>query len=117
LPRLTRRRRITGDEEDIMVLPTQPSTGAECTCRHSLDCNCECHGRHCDPSEHTCSIEFLPDDGGLTPWGCKECTPGGGLLAHFAACPAEATVVIVVSERTGSSPFSDAGGGSAPSAH
>jgi len=99
-----------------MVLPTQPSTGAECTCIHSLDCNCECHGRHCDPTEHTCSIEFLPDEGGLTPWGCRECTPGGGLLAHLLACPAE-TVVIVRDQPAAGNPFIDAGGGSAPSAH
>lgn len=70
-----------------MVLPNQPSTGAECTCRHSLDCNCECHGRHCDPSEHVCSIEFLPDEGGLTPWGCPECSPGASGF-HAAGCPA-----------------------------
>jgi hypothetical protein len=99
-----------------MVLPTQPSSGADCTCNHSLDCNCECHGRHCDPSEHTCSIEFLPDEGGLTPWGCRECTPGGGMVAHLVACPAEATVVLVVHDRPAQSPFIDAGGGSAPSA-
>ena len=59
-----------------MVLPTQSSHDADCTCSHSLDCNCGCHGRHCDPTEHTCSIEFLPDEGGLTPWGCRDCTPG-----------------------------------------
>ena len=98
-----------------MVLPTQPSSGAECTCIHSLDCNCECHGRQCDPSEHTCSIEFLPDEGGLTPWGCRECTPGGGLLAHLLACPAE--TVVIVRDQPARNPFIDAGGGSAPSAH
>jgi hypothetical protein len=103
-----------------MVLPTQPSTGAECTCRHSLDCNCECHGRHCDPSEHVCSIEFLPDEGGLTPWGCPECTPGGRLLGHLADCPAPASApdasVLAARDAARTSPFSDAGGGSAPSA-
>ena len=99
-----------------MVLPNQPSTGADCTCNHSLDCNCECHGRHCDPSEHICSIEFLPDEGGFTPWGCRECTPGAGMLAHLVACPAETTVVFVVHDRPAQSPFIDAGGGSAPSA-
>ncbi len=44
---------------------------AECLCSHSVDCNHECHGRHCDPTEHVCSIEFLPDEGGLAPWGLR----------------------------------------------
>lgn len=64
----------------------------ECTCSHSLECNHGCHGRHCDPTEHICSLEFLPDDGGLTPWGCAECTPGEG-LAHLAGCAATQPVV------------------------
>lgn len=59
----------------------------DCTCAHSVDCNHECHGRHCDPTEHICSIEFLPDEGGLTPWGCVECTPGLG-LPHLVGCVA-----------------------------
>lgn len=63
------------------------SAADACTCRHSPDCDHGCHGRHCDPTEHTCSIEFLPDEGGLTPWGCRECTPGEG-LPHLAGCPA-----------------------------
>jgi hypothetical protein len=67
-----------------------PSTGQpECTCTHSLECNHGCHGRHCDPTEHTCSLEFLPDDGGLTPWGCAECTPGE-VIPHLAGCAATA---------------------------
>ena len=62
----------------------------DCTCAHDLACNHGCHGRHCDPTEHVCSLEFLPDDGGLTPWGCAACTPGEA-LAHGADCPAEAS--------------------------
>ncbi|MEO5939887.1 MAG: hypothetical protein ABIZ72_03080 [Candidatus Limnocylindrales bacterium] len=65
-----------------------PSTGeTACTCDHPVACNHGCHGRHCDPTEHVCSLEFLPDDGGLTPWGCAECTPGAR-LAHLVGCPA-----------------------------
>ncbi|HEU4919648.1 MAG TPA: hypothetical protein VFT20_07885 [Candidatus Limnocylindrales bacterium] len=63
---------------------TMPASGS-CTCRHSIYCNHECHGRHCDPTEHVCSIEFLPDEGGLTPWGCPDCTPGLG-LPHLEGC-------------------------------
>jgi hypothetical protein len=58
----------------------------DCTCEHSSNCNHDCHGRHCDPTEHVCSLEFLPDDGGLTQWGCAECTPGG-LMPHLEDCP------------------------------
>ena len=32
-----------------------------------------------------CSIEFLPDDGGLAPWGCRDCTPGEG-APHVLGC-------------------------------
>jgi len=96
-----------------MVLPNQSSTDAECTCRHSFDCNCECHGRHCDPTEHVCSIEFLPDEGGLTPWGCPNCTPGAA-LAHVSSC---SFAVIVVREGAAGTAISDVGGGTAPSAH
>jgi hypothetical protein len=92
-----------------MVLPNPSSTGAHCTCRHSLDCNCGCHGRHCDPTEHACSIEFLPDEGGFTPWGCPECTPGA-VLAHVADCASLTAAVRLPSM------LSDAGGGTAPSA-
>ena len=66
-----------------------------CTCSHSVNCNHECHGRHCDPTEHVCSIEFLPDEGGLAPWGCADCTPGEG-LPHLEDCPdCEPSEVIV----------------------
>jgi hypothetical protein len=60
---------------------------SSCSCSHPVDCNHDCHGRHCDPSEHVCSIEFLPDDGGLAQWGCVDCTPGQG-LPHGADCVA-----------------------------
>jgi hypothetical protein len=63
----------------------------DCTCGHALTCNHGCHGRHCDPTEHVCSLEFLPDDGGLTPWGCADCTPGGR-LPHLEGCPATMTM-------------------------
>jgi hypothetical protein len=69
----------------------------ECSCAHSIHCNHECHGRHCDPSEHICSIEFLPDDGGLTPWGCRDCSPGQG-VPHLADC--QATTRFEPAERT-----------------
>ena len=67
---------------------TVPMAGdPACTCSHALDCNHGCHGRHCDPTEHICSLEFLPDEGGLTPWGCADCTPGEG-IAHASGCAA-----------------------------
>ena len=62
-----------------------PSPSARCTCEHSVDCNHECHGRNCDPTENSCDIAFLPDEGGLTRWGCPECTPGVG-APHFLGC-------------------------------
>jgi len=68
-----------------MAMATSPVV--DCTCRHSVNCNHECHGRHCDPRQHVCSIEFLPDEGGLTPWGCPACSPGLG-LPHLAGCQA-----------------------------
>ena len=62
-------------------------SATDCTCAHSVDCNHECHGRHCDPTEHVCSIEYLPDEGGLAQWGCADCTPGMG-LPHAGDCVA-----------------------------
>lgn len=53
-----------------------PSAGASCSCEHWIHCDCDCHGRHCDPSDMICDIAFLADDGGLTRWGCATCTPG-----------------------------------------
>ena len=61
----------------------QPS----CICMHPLDCVCPCHGRYCDPSERSCRIEYLADDGGLARWGCAECTPGEG-APHLPGCAA-----------------------------
>ena len=62
-----------------------PSPTAECTCEHWAYCNHDCHHRDCDPTANACSIEFLPDEGGLTPWGCRDCTPGEGAL-HYLGC-------------------------------
>jgi len=62
-----------------------PSPTATCTCEHWIHCNHACHARHCDPSETTCDIAYLADDGGLTRWGCAACTPGEG-LPHILGC-------------------------------
>jgi hypothetical protein len=35
-----------------------------------------CHDAHCDPAEAACDVAYLSDDGGLTPFGCLDCTPG-----------------------------------------
>ena len=53
-----------------------PSPDAACTCSHSIHCNCDCHGVSCDPTEAACDVAYLADEGGLTPWGCRDCTPG-----------------------------------------
>jgi hypothetical protein len=63
----------------------EPSPDAVCSCTHSVDCVCACHDRHCDPSEELCHIDFLPDEGGLTYWGCTRCSPGQG-SPHFLGC-------------------------------
>jgi hypothetical protein len=65
------------------IVTQSPSPSARCTCEHSVYCDCACHGRHCDASENTCDIAFLPDDGGLTHWGCPVCMPGEGLPHHL----------------------------------
>ncbi len=62
-----------------------PSLTASCTCEHWGHCACACHGRHCDTSENTCDIAFLPDDGGLARWGCADCSPGAG-APHYLGC-------------------------------
>ena len=62
-----------------------PSPTARCTCVHWVHCNCGCHAPACDPTDDICSLEFLPDDGGLTPWGCARCTPGDG-APHYLGC-------------------------------
>lgn len=85
-----------------MAVPDRPPTGGSCICSHPIDCNHECHGRMCDPGQHVCSIEFLPDEGGLTPWGCPECTPGEA-TAHLVGCPA-AVPSAPMAGRIGSDP-------------
>jgi hypothetical protein len=62
-----------------------PSPSATCSCRHGVYCDCACHNRDCDPAATVCDLDFLPDDGGLTPWGCPACTPGDG-LPHVLGC-------------------------------
>jgi len=62
-----------------------PSPNAQCTCVHWVHCDCTCHGRDCDPSENSCDLAFLADDGGLTQWGCSSCTPGEG-SPHYLGC-------------------------------
>jgi hypothetical protein len=64
-----------------------PIPQPNCTCEHHSLCDCTCHGRACDPGQHVCHADFLPDEGGLTPWGCPSCTPGL-MLPHAAGCPA-----------------------------
>lgn len=79
----------------------------ECSCHHSFSCNHGCHGRHCDPTEHVCSLEFLPDDGGLTPWGCADCTPGGR-MPHLMDCSLATTTTSSGEAGTATSPFAPA---------
>ena len=57
------------------------------TCAPSgrVHCGCACHGRHCDPSENFCDVAFVPDEGGLTRWGCAACTPGER-APHYLGC-------------------------------
>jgi hypothetical protein len=66
-----------------LIPVSQPS----CTCEHDAHCVCTCHGRACDPGQHVCHVDFLPDEGGLTPWGCPSCS-AGQMLPHEAECPA-----------------------------
>jgi hypothetical protein len=62
-----------------------PSPSARCTCLHAVHCDCACHSRYCDPTQNTCDLVFLPDEGGLTRWGCPSCTPGEG-APHDPGC-------------------------------
>ena len=62
-----------------------PSPEARCTCEHWIHCGCTCHQPGCDPGEELCDIGFLPDDGGLTSFGCARCTPGDG-TPHYLGC-------------------------------
>lgn len=80
-----------------MSLASQASPS--CTCAHPLDCVCACHARHCDPEVVACDLDFLPDEGGLTVWGCDACTPGQG-EAHLPGCPSAFVVPRRVSPNT-----------------
>jgi hypothetical protein len=62
-----------------------PAPTAVCSCDHPHDCVCACHERACDPTEHVCDLAFLPDEGGLARWGCRDCTPGVG-APHELVC-------------------------------
>jgi hypothetical protein len=62
-----------------------PSAAAACTCEHYRYCDHGCHHRMCDPTENACDLSFLPDEGGLTAWGCAACTPGAE-AAHVLGC-------------------------------
>jgi hypothetical protein len=62
-----------------------PSPSAACTCSHWMDCDCGCHDLHCDPTSAACDRDYLPDEGGLTRWGCFTCTPGQG-SPHLLGC-------------------------------
>lgn len=62
-----------------------PSVDATCTCEHYAFCDHGCHHRACDPTENACDIGFLPDEGGLTRWGCPDCTPGA-TAPHVLGC-------------------------------
>jgi hypothetical protein len=59
----------------------------ECACAHPVDCGCGCHAHYCDPLENACDLDYLPDEGGLTRWGCGVCSPGQ-VAPHLATCPA-----------------------------
>jgi hypothetical protein len=39
----------------------------------------------CDPTLNSCDLTFLPDEGGLSRWGCASCTPGEG-APHVLGC-------------------------------
>ncbi len=62
-----------------------PSSDAACTCEHWSHCDHACHHRDCDPTETACDLTFLPDEGGLASWGCRDCTPGEG-APHYLGC-------------------------------
>ncbi len=66
-----------------ILRPAAPS--AACTCTHWVNCIHACHSRDCDPTENACDLAYLPDEGGLTLWGCPECTPGQG-QPHYLGC-------------------------------
>ena len=76
-----------------MIGSDQLDSSGDCSCSHALDCAHDCHGRQCDPGEHVCSLEFLPDEGGLTAWGCPDCTPGER-SAHLTGCAVTMSVSV-----------------------
>jgi hypothetical protein len=61
-----------------------------CSCYHPVDCGCGRHARFCDPHQNACDLEYLPDEGGLTRWGCAVCSPGQGLPTWRRARPVSA---------------------------
>lgn len=69
-----------------MSVPESIEPVGVCTCGHPPDCRHGCHDHRCDPGEEICSIEFRPDEGGLTWVGCDTCTPGVG-APHLGECP------------------------------
>ena len=74
-----------------------PSPSARCTCEHWVLCDCSCHGRFCDPTEDSCDLAFVPDEGGLTRWGCERCTPGAE-APHVLGCEVLGWSVPIVRE-------------------
>ena len=62
-----------------------PSPTASCSCEHWGACDCDCHGRYCDPSLQMCDLAFQADEGGVARWGCPECTPGDR-APHVLGC-------------------------------
>ena len=72
-------------EPILATVLREPSPDAMCSCSHPVHCVCICHDRHCDPVADVCHVDFLPDDGGLAPWGCPRCTPGQA-APHYLGC-------------------------------
>ena len=62
-----------------------PRVDATCTCEHWVHCAHACHAMDCDPTEAVCHLDYRPDEGGLTLWGCPECTPGEH-APHLLGC-------------------------------
>jgi hypothetical protein len=62
-----------------------PRLDATCTCEHWVHCVHACHAMDCDPTEAVCHLDYRPDEGGLTLWGCPDCTPGES-APHLLGC-------------------------------
>jgi hypothetical protein len=62
-----------------------PRADAACTCEHWAHCAHGCHAVSCDPTESVCHLDYRPDEGGLTAWGCPDCTPGER-APHLLGC-------------------------------